>query len=192
MTYSMFTPMIKTIYNAEKGFVFEGPDGRKWKEDFDSDNTDITDLRECLYTFHTPIQIFHRRHLYYAGQDVFINILSVGDTEKLIISQDYHNKNNIFKFAKRNHSKIPTKYQLWDREHLGNKYKMGFFLNDKFKYWLGQNKFSDLIRDFQYAFWDGTIAESDPSQIFVTIVESRVEEFKNLLKDYIVDYVEED
>ena len=61
-----------------------------------------------------------------------------------------------------------SNYQLWDRAHPGDKKLMTFYINDKFKYWIGRKEFDDLIYNFSYAFWDGTIAESDPAQIFVT------------------------
>ena len=66
-TYSMFTPIIKNIYNAEKGFVFEGCDGRKWKEDFDISNGDTSDKQELLYTFKEHMKTTRRNHLCYSG-----------------------------------------------------------------------------------------------------------------------------
>ena len=91
--FSMFTPIISSIYNANKGFIFEGSVGRKWKEDFDISNSDTSDKQELLYTFKEHMKTTRRNHLCYSGtvdsNAVFINIFRNGNEETLTISKDY-------------------------------------------------------------------------------------------------------
>lgn len=176
--YSMFTPIISRIYNANKGFIFEGSDGRKWKEDFDISNSDTTDEGELLYTFKEHMKTNHRSHKYYSGtvdsKAVFINIFRNGNEETLTISKDYHQAYVLYTFSKINPNLTPSDFQIWDRSHPGEKMSECLRIRDS----RGPTE-EDLQRILspEWIYWDGTVMESFPAQINVCFLAEKIDEF---------------
>jgi len=178
----MFTPVICSIYNSDKGFIFEGPDGRKWKEDFDISNGNTSDERELLYTFKEQMKTNHRQHLYYSGivnsiGNVFIKIFRNGNKEKLVISTDYHQQNVLYTFSKTNPDLKPTKYQIWDMANPGEKISKSLYLNES----INETDLHSIISPY-WIFWDGTIMESFPAQIVVDFLAEKYDEFTEIIK----------
>ena len=164
----MFAPVVKNIYNAEKGFIFEGLNNKKWGED--TDNADMTEEKELLYTFDPPASFNKHSYGYYGGGDYFIKIYNNGNRKFLDIGKDYHMTNRIFRFSKPNGAP-PTPYQAWESQWPNEEIEHLTFA-------IGDN-FNPEVLNRPYIYWDGEIMESEPAQINIAIHKSRLNEFTN-------------
>lgn len=173
-TYSMFQPIVKHIYNAEEGFVFEGPDERRWRDpiNYAEDKYNTLTL-ERIFTFDTPVQFKSRTYTKYISHKYDIVMGVVGDLMYLEV-RDISKDEPLFSFKKTMPGKKykPTLYQLWDRKYPGEKTNINIFINTY------DMTFPDWI------FWDGNIMESMPAQIYLYFPKDREEEAIKYIEKY--------
>lgn len=172
--YSMFQPIISKIYNAKEGFVFEGVDGRRWRDPInlaeDKDASVESVLGELLYKFEEPIKVYNRTYTHYASQTYTISTGIIGNQMILEIktSKNEYSFKPVFSFHKLilGDKFKPTPYQTWDKNFPGEKECITLSINDSV----------DLTFP-EWIFWDGDIMESDPAQISVSYPVDRKDEF---------------